>query len=234
MEHLAGPFYLLCSNNSLHVTKYDNSLRVAAIILLMNELKLTRCQGKLSYALVSRTGESFCASRLSSEVLYLSQSLLLNCSSLPPAQSNSCLSWKKKAIKEPGPQASFHPWVLNFWYFTWNMDCDRTGNRVWGAQGFSFVDETAAATAAAAVNFLSPLTLEEPQNNQLYFFLSTAPPTLSWEPLMLDNNTDIPVSDHAVSESLPLFFFFPFSVTQCTQSWAAHHSKSGRYQSLWK
>lgn len=48
-ECLAGPFYLIFSNNSLHGTKYDNSLRTDAIILQTNELKLTRWQGKLSY-----------------------------------------------------------------------------------------------------------------------------------------------------------------------------------------
>lgn len=57
------------------------------------------------------------------------------------------------------------------------MDCGTIGNWFWGAQGFSFVDETAAA-AAAAVDFLSPLTLKEPENNQLYFFLSIVPPLL--------------------------------------------------------
>lgn len=87
------------------------------------------------------------------------------------------------------------------------MDRGTIGNWFRGAQGFSFVDESAAA-AAAAVDFLSPLTLEEPQNNQLYFFLSVVPLLLYWEPWILDNNTDIPMADHAVSENVCLFFFF--------------------------
>lgn len=77
------------------------------------------------------------------------------------------------------------------------MDRGTIGNWFWGAQGFSFVDET-AAVAAAAVDFLSPQTLEEPQNIQLYFFPSIVPPLLYWEPWIRDNNTDIPMSDHAV------------------------------------
>lgn len=58
------------------------------------------------------------------------------------------------------------------------MDHGTVGNLFWGAQGFSFVDETAAAAAAAAVDFLTPLTLKEPQNNQLYFVVSIVPPLL--------------------------------------------------------
>lgn len=57
-------------------------------------------------------------------------------------------------------------------------------------KGVFFVDETAAA-AAAAVDFLSLLTLEEPQNIQLYFFCFIVPPLLYWKPWILDNNTDI-------------------------------------------
>lgn len=41
-------------------------------------------------------------------------------------------------------------------------------------KGVFFVDETAAA-AAAAVDFLSLLTLEEPQNIQLYFCFIVPP-----------------------------------------------------------
>lgn len=81
----------------------------------------------------------------------------------PQAQPSSSLSWKKKSHyksqKDFRLLSTHENLISGTSYGTWTMVQLEIEFR--GAQGFSFVDETAAA-AAAALDFLTPLTLEEP------------------------------------------------------------------------